>query len=345
MISDIKLKIKNMKRTILYLLFGFILTSGLTSCIKDQDTPVGDAGKTIVKINEGPRKDFYYSPFTTVKTESITVTRDVNSNASLNQPTEVVMVEDATLVPAGYTLAPTTLVTYTGSDAGVVVTSGKVTAVRFAAGEFAKKIKVNIAGSAWTNLSTKYAIAYKITDPGTGNQLSASLKQVVATFGIKNQWDGIYEVTEGTFTDVTNSAWTHVNNGLVPQYGIKQVYHLQTASATTCLVYDDTIYGSYYCVFYTGSAFSGFGNFQALIEFDPATNKVVAVTNNLGQQYSSSKRSGRLDPTGINEYDPATKTLKIKFNMLQEAGLTPALPAPYVRATWDETWSYTGPRN
>lgn len=340
MISDIKLKIKNMKRTILYLLFGFILTSGLTSCIKDQDTPVGDAGKTIVKINEGPRKDFYFSPFTTVKTETITVTRDVNSNASLNQPTEVVMAEDATLVPAGYTLAPSTLITFTGSDAGVVVTSGKITSVRFAAGEFAKKIKINIAGSAWTDLSAKYAIAYKITDPGTGNQLSATLKQMVATFGIKNKWDGVYEVTEGTMVDVANGTLGHVNNFLASIGEPPMQWTLQTIGPAKCLVYDDYFFGGIYMPIASGASYSNYGSFAIIVEFDPNSDNVVAVTNYWGQP-ASNTRSARIDPTGINKVDPNTKDIKIKYNMLQPSVIA---AAPHVRVTWEETWTYLGPR-
>lgn len=328
-----------MKKSIVYLLFGFVLASVATSCIKEEFKPQGDAGKTIVKINEGPRVDYYYSPFTTVKSEYITVTREVNSNAALNQPVEVVVAEDATQIPSGYTNAPTALVNFTGSDAGVVVTSGKLTAVRFAAGEFSKKIKINIVGSAWTDLSLKYAIAYKITDPGTGNQISSAKSKMIATFGIKNAWDGVYEVS-GTMVDVANGTLSHINTFLAANGEDPMQWTLQTISPTKCLIYDDYFFGGIYMPITSGASYSQYGSFAIIVEFDPNSDNIVAVTNYHGQP-ASNTRSARLDPSGVNKVDPATKDITIKYNMLQPSVIT---AAPHVRVTWDEVWTYLGPR-
>jgi hypothetical protein len=57
-------------------------------------------------------------------------------------------------------------------------------------------------------------------------------------------------------------------------------------------------------------------------------------------QPAGNTRSG-LDPSGVNQYDAATKTVRIKYNMTQSS-LVPA--APHIRTTWDETWKYVGSR-
>ncbi len=337
-----------MKRTILYLLFGFILTSGLTSCIKDQDTPVGDAGKPIVKFNAGPKVDFYYLPFTGTKTENIIFTREANSSAALQQPVEVTIVEDATLIPAGYTELPSANFTYT-NDPGVVVTSGKITAIRFAAGEFSKRIQINVIGSAWTNLATKYAKAYKVTDAGTGNQLSSAKGTMVATFAIKNKWDGVYEVVSGELTDASvgpgfsNGTWTHIN-ALLPSIGYGNAeYTLKTYSPTQIALYAVYPYSGFQLgrtyIFNAAGGGSGYGSLSPIFEFDPATDKVVSVINSYGQP-ASNTRSFQLDPSGVNTYDAASKTIQVKYRMLQPSVIT---VAPHIRTTITETLKYIGP--
>ena len=131
-----------MKQKITVLLVGFLLTLGISSCVKDSAPELGSKGNTIFKFNEGPRKDFYYLPFTGTQTATVTFTRDANSAASLQKPAEVVVLEDATLIPTGYTELPVANFSYASSDAGLILTSGKITAIRFAAGEFSKKIKI-----------------------------------------------------------------------------------------------------------------------------------------------------------------------------------------------------------
>lgn len=237
-----------MKQKITILLVGFLLTLGISSCVKDSAPELGDRGNTIVKFNEGPRKDFYYAPFPTgSKTVTITFTRDVNSNTALNKPVEVVLLEDPTLVPAGYTELPTANFTYTGSDAGVILTSGKITAIRFAAGEVSKKIKMNLIGSAWTNVGISYAKAYKVTDAGgNGNSVAADNGKMIVTFGIINKYDGVYEVT-GTMVDL---------NGTRIAKGYPKTVELRTTGLTQVEVYDRYVlgkFGSYPLYIYTAA--------------------------------------------------------------------------------------------
>jgi hypothetical protein len=335
----------NMKQKITVLLVGFLLTLGISSCVKDSAPELGSKGNTIFKFNEGPRKDFYYLPFTGTQTATVTFTRDANSAASLQKPAEVVVLEDATLIPTGYTELPVANFSYASSDAGLILTSGKITAIRFAAGEFSKKIKITLTGSAWTDLSLKYAKAYKITDVA-GNQLSAGQGGLVATFAIKNIWDGVYEVTSGEFDDVTSGGtWSHINTFNAANGYPNSQYTLKTFSATKIAYWAATPFSGFQFgrtyLFNAAGGGSGYGSLSPIFEFNPTTNAVVSVTNSYGQP-ASNTRSFRLDPTGVNMYDPETKTIQVKYQMLQPSVIT---TAPHVRTTITETLKYVGPTN
>jgi hypothetical protein len=329
-----------MKQKITVLLVGFLLTLGISSCIKDSAPELGTRGNTIIKFNDGPTKALFYSPFTDIKEVTLfTFRRDANSAADLQKPVEITLAEDATLIPAGYTDLPSTMYTLV-ADPSITVASGKVT-LRFAAGEFSKSLKIRLNGASWTDLSTKYGKYYKVFDAAT-KQVAAGQATMTVTMSIKNAWDGVYEV-EGTFSDVSaaGATWTHVNDGLA-QYGETMHYELRTISANQCEVFDPVVYGGFYVPFSTNPGLSGYGSFSPVLTFDAATNTITSVYNRYGTAplyVSSNGRSAALDPTGYNDYNPSTKTIRIKYFMIQPS-VVPVGP----RTTIDETWKYTGPR-
>ncbi len=141
-----------------------------------------------------------------------------------------------------------------------------------------------------------------------------------------NQWDGRYRI-EGAMVDNKNPAFVWA--------GDTYEYSLHTSSTTTdSLVSKDL--GSPGHLIKNGINLSYYGTFGLVITFDPATNKVIALTNYYGQP-SASGRSAVLDPSGINSIDPATKNIRIKYWM-DEAGFAGH------RVAFNETWVYLGPR-
>jgi hypothetical protein len=71
--------------------------------------------------------------------------------------------------------------------------------------------------------------------------------------------------------------------------------------------------------------------------FDPSGNgKVIDIKNPWGNPPANT-RMPKLDPSGVNKWDAATKTIKIKYWMLQPS-LVP--DAPNIRVYFDETWTY-----
>jgi hypothetical protein len=82
-----------------------------------------------------------------------------------------------------------------------------------------------------------------------------------------------------------------------------------------------------------GGSKSYYSNFAPVITLDLTTNKVTSIINHYGQP-SGNGRSCTLDPSGINAWDPATKTIKIKYWMDEPSVYTPH------RVAFNETWTY-----
>ncbi|HVI44853.1 MAG TPA: DUF4998 domain-containing protein [Chitinophaga sp.] len=74
---------------------------------------------------------------------------------------------------------------------------------------------------------------------------------------------------------------------------------------------------------------SYYGTFGVVFNMDKDYN-VVSVVNKYGQP-SSGGRSGELDPSGVNKFDPQTRTLKVKYWMNQ--------PGATHRTSFDETFT------
>ncbi len=146
----------------------------------------------------------------------------------------------------------------------------------------------------------------------------------------RNQWDGRYRM-EGTMTDHSNTAFVWKDNSYE--------YTLQTSGAATDSLVSNDLSFPGIVIGNTGGGITNatfYSKFGLIMAFDPATNKVISVTNYYGQP-SSSGRSAVLDPSGINAVDPATKNIRVKFFM-DETGITGH------RSSFDVTLVYLGTR-
>jgi len=197
------------------------------------------------------------------------------------------------------------------------------------------------------NLSSSYALPLKITSVSKGT-ISGNFGTIIIGALAKNRWDGVYRVTTGTMKDVTAPGLSHINDYLASVGSTNMEYSLTTISATKCVLYDDYFFGGFYSPIASSTTtagvttigYSNYGSFCAILEFDPATNKVIGVTNYQGQP-AANTRAGRIDPTGVNTYNPANKTIDVTYNMLQPS-VVPA--SPNVRTTWHEVMTYIGSR-
>lgn len=329
-----------MKKIKLFLSLMFLATFLMQSCIKDEVTPLGDTGSTLVKFQDGPDLSLFYLPFLDTKQISLfDLRRDPNSSAELKATKTIVIQEAPELVTkyntdngTDYEVLPTDIYTLAANPS--IVKSGNKYTITFGSGDFAKNFVINLNGAKW-DLSKKFAMAFKVVDAG-GGLLNKDKTSIITKISIKNKYDGTYVVT-GTMEDILNAGLTHATDNLKTQ-GADLELTLKTVSATKCAVYDPTVWADYFIPISTGggTGLSGYGSFAPIFEFDLATDKVIGVTNYYGTPANT--RGGRLDPTGeVNAYDAGKKTLTIKYNMTQKS-LVPT--PPHVRTTWTEVWKY-----
>ena len=149
-------------------------------------------------------------------------------------------------------------------------------------------------------------------------KIPANLKDVLIMFNVKNKYDGEYEVT-GTMVD-------HASAGLTGYFPMK--YWLITAGSKVVDGYDPVVWEDYFVPIRSGTSLSGYGSFSPTFTFD-ANDNIVSVTNIYGQPAGNS-RYAELDPSGENKYDPATKTIKVKFFMYQPS----VMSGPRVEFDW-----------
>lgn len=150
-------------------------------------------------------------------------------------------------------------------------------------------------------------------------------KEEVEINGDINKFDGRYSIT-GTIEDKTEPR--------ISAPAAKE-YHLKTISNTEIEMFAPELGISGHLILHGGSL-SYYSKFSVIVKFDPATNKAVSVRNGYGQP-AENGRSAVLDPSGVNTWDPATKTIRIKYWM-DETGV------PGHKTAFDETWTYIGAR-
>ena len=85
----------------------------------------------------------------------------------------------------------------------------------------------------------------------------------------------------------------------------------------------------------SSGASSSYGEFAPVFTIDPETNKIISVVNKAGQPSPDRKRAAEIVATGINAYDPATKSFDVTYVMSQGG-------AP--RTTFVEHYKYEGAR-
>ena len=142
----------------------------------------------------------------------------------------------------------------------------------------------------------------------------------------KSILDGKYTVT-GSLVDLAAPT--------ISATGPKE-YHLRSLSPTEVEFFPVEL-GILGHLILSGTSLSYYGSFGIIVTFDRTTNKITSIKNSYGQP-STNGRYAILDPSGVNAWDPATKTIKIKYWMDE-----PTVIKPH-RTAFDETWTYIGPR-
>jgi len=299
-----------------------------TSCIKDDYPTLTTQGSTFVKILEARENQIFFSTFTDVKkVDLFSVRKDANSVAEADAATTVKLTRVDALIDeyndengTSFEYLPDSIYT-TG-----IPRSGDVYDMSLASGEFAKEFTIQLDGSKW-DIAHTYALAVVLSDIG-GKKATTGLDTVITFISVKNKYDGSYTMT-GTLTDV-----------VVPTITAFSPWECEfhTSGPNSVVVYDP-YYGDIYHAILSGPDRSVYGAFGMEITFDPVTNEVVSMTSPWAP--AANTRDVLLDNSQTYFWDEATKTMDIKYYMLQP---NQPIPAPYIRTTFIENYKYTGPR-
>ena len=313
--------------------FSTILTAlaislSLTSCLEDKEF-ANSVNQTVANRNSTPiisvgTTATGTSEFLALAVEATTKDTTINlipvvynSQDLATEDIKVTMAPDTAFLNSynranstSYSM-PTTKPSFTLVDNGVV-TIPKGQSVGYL------KVKIKTADF----LGGPFAFAYKITGTSDKSIISGNHASSMVAVLAKNRFDGVYTLT-GNMIDYANATLT----GNYPTN-----VELRTSGTNQIIMWDLTGGAGLRHTILSGGSLSSYGSFGVVINFND-DNTVASVVNNFGQP-AGNGRSAELDPSGVNKWDPKTKTLKIKYWMNQ-----PSVIAGH-RVSFDETFTF-----
>ncbi len=308
-----------------------ILALVFSSCIKKEVTPLGDEGKTFVKILGGGSTATETNNFidfipSSQKILAVDFRRDAANNADLNKTVTITIKDDTAAVRAAdpsYVDFPSAWYTLE-TDAVKTGGLGGTYTLTFEPGEFAKQIYLIIPDATVMSPSSTYAMGFTITGVDNGADIS-SLKSTVVTIGAKNAYDGVYEDDFTFFHPTGNPGYT----------GEVVEVHMITTGSNTCKIYFPDFGGFYNPIFYNGGI-TAFGAQEPAYTIDPVTNKVTVQNSYVGAVTFYQMATGY-----DSYYDPNTRTYDVKFGYNYAAG---GVFNPAATREWTQKLKYLRPR-
>lgn len=171
------------------------------------------------------------------------------------------------------------------------------------------QVQVAITNNSSFDFNVNYALPLKIQSVSSG-VISGNFGTAIYSFAARNIYDGVYTMS-GTLTDQANSTIT----GYYPLD-----MDLITYNGNSIALYDPNVASTYGHPIKSGTSNSYYGSFSPVFIFD-ANGNITDVTNYYGQQAGSNKRSGQLDPTGVNKItfngDGTVASFEVSYIMIQ----------------------------
>jgi hypothetical protein len=297
--------IRNMRNLIQICLVAGVASVLFTSCLKD--TPITDYSDTSIKpIVLIPNGNFP-SPnqaatlaFEASNTPSvINLYARVSWSKPLGRAIEVTFTKNSALI-AQYNTAFGTGYVEMNSDA-YSLASNKVT---IAADQTEATLPLQIFTSK-VDLSKENMLAFSITD-ASGETISSNFKNIVLPIGVKNRFDGIWDLT----VRATGWAAYGIQDGPTFHWGDFELITAGVNSVTTFNGFSNLL-----AAFTAGGGQTQFGATSPRFTFD-ASNKLVAVQNDIPDDGRG--RVLVMNPAVTDSrYDPAAKKIYLSYIMKQ----------------------------
>jgi len=303
--------------------FVLLLTTVFVSCVKKDDmykeNTDESARKQVVKLTGAPdlvaiARDVKPTNDTFVL---IDIRRYPNTEADLNQPLTVKLQSDPVYIDTFNSQNGTSFVELPSSAYTLV---GDLNNLTFEPGEAIKEVKI-IVDQSQLDLSQAYALAFKVTDAGSG-VINADASEGIYNVGVKNKYDGSYS------TDITLTGWAAygIADGVTNTWSTP--IDLITSGAASV-----TLSTGYQPAFTDVGDETVFGATAPQYTFDPATDQMIEVINLAPDDGRG--RGFHLDATQTSYFDPATKNVYAHYIMVQNGR-----PDQHI----DMVFTYKGPR-
>lgn len=288
-----------------------MLTFSLTACLKDDErfSSTDLATKKIIELPSTSNLKAIALPYEDQNVELKVVTvalaaQDVASEditVSLTMENSQKIINNFNAVNhKNMVELPSSFYTIKGSGLNVTIPKGSKTATF--------DVELNAIKF---NPSATYAIGFNIAKVDKeGYTVSGNFDTILVTFGAKNKYDGVYNLS----VRLDASDRPTLQTGVFSEWG--GPVHLVTSSGRSVNLFDDWGFGiNIQPVFTAAGGYTAFGQTNPKFTFDLATDKIVSVTNDAPT--GSLNRRFEIDPDGPNYYDPVEKKIYASFIMTQ----------------------------
>lgn len=313
-----------MKRNIYGLILAVLFASvGLTSCLKDEnvdDQKYGLINLNANKIIEIPSSVSHEKSLTLLPEGVKEITVGEVRLAAESPAAEDIVVSLTTAKTADIVDPDDPKFPLDGITVPASVTIPK--------GQRSVALKVNINTALLQSTPHYVAISISAVDK-QGYIVSGNFGHLILNMKVKHKYEGRYVLT-GSMVDALNANLKHVTTAYSGEYTVQ----LLTKDGQTLSLFDELVWEDFLYPIANGAALSGYGSFCPEFTFDENGN-ITAVTNHYG--VPANTRVAQLDPSGVNKYDPATKSFTVKYWMNQ-----PSLVAapPHHRTSITETYTF-----
>lgn len=309
-------------RKFIYAFTLILLSVGVTSCLKDEmieDQEIGLINLDAKKIIEIPSDASHEIGLTLLPEGEKQITLGEVRLAAENVAKEDIVV----------TLSGDTTGVFTDGEPIFPLDKVQIPAtVTIPKGERSVPLVVTVNTAFLQSEPTYFSVSVKSVDKA-GYTISGNYGVVKVNAKVKHKYEGRYTLT-GSFTNLVAANFFHITT-LEPDYTVQ----LLTKDGSTLKFYDELVWEGYTYPMSNNGAYSGFGSFCPMFKFDDNDN-IIAVTNYYGQP-AGNTRACELDPSGVNKYDPATKSFTVSYWMNQSSVV--AAP-PHHRIHFVETYTF-----
>jgi hypothetical protein len=312
--------------------FTLLVMLGLTSCLKDSPGLSDPAAGTnnVVEFQNSNIPVSYTSIYPQYTNDLVFAADTVGFNVNFDYTGAVAVAPQDITVTFSTSQAALTAFNANQGTAFVIPDPSVYTLPATAVipkGKRSVTVRVIIKKATY-DFTKSYALPLTITAASSG-VISTNFGTAIYTFIARNSYDGIYAVT-GTLVDAASSAITEFSTPFNAQ--------MITAGATSIAMYDGIYVANAYAhIILSGTSQSYYGSFAPVFTFDATSGNITSVVNYYGQP-ASNTRFATLDPSGINKYDPTSKSFQVKYWMDQPSAIVGH------RTSFNEKFTYVSPR-